>query len=246
MGRRANRRNTTVVDGFLVVDKLQDWTSHDVVGLLRSRYKLAKVGHGGTLDPMATGVLVILLGKGTKWSQRVMDGTKVYEGTVTLGVRTNTLDADGQVTDTQDPSGITREMVENAIEGFIGDIEQIPPMVSAIKKDGVPLYKLARKGEEIAREPRKVTIFSFDLLDWRPPEFDFRVKCTKGTYIRTLADDIGTDLGCGGHLSRLRRTKSGDFSIEGAPVASCFKEENIDLEGFKRFVTPLPEAEVAE
>lgn len=215
--RNRKKREPDPFDGILLVDKPTDWTSHDVVAKIRNNFKLAKVGHGGTLDPLATGLLVLLIGKGTKLSDFIMKGDKVYEGTLHLGINTNSQDADGEITEENDASHITKEMVENVIaENFMGDIEQIPPMVSAIKKNGVPLYKMARKGVEIEREPRKIHVYEFDVLEFNNPLVKFRVKSTKGTYVRTLAYDIGTKLGVGGSLDALRRTNSGPLSVENA------------------------------
>lgn len=215
--RNRRRRAPDPYDGILLVDKPTDWTSHDVVAKVRNSFKLGKCGHGGTLDPLATGLLVLLIGKGTKLSDRIMNGDKVYEGTIHLGVTTNSQDADGEILEEKDASHITREMVEKVIaEKFMGKIEQIPPMVSAIKKDGVPLYKMARKGIEIEREPRKLEVFEFDVLTFENPLVTFRVKSTKGTYVRTLAHDIGNELGVGGSLDALRRTNSGPLSLEKA------------------------------
>lgn len=214
--RNRRRRAPDPFDGILLVDKPADWTSHDVVAKVRNHFKLSKVGHGGTLDPQATGLLVLLIGKGTKLSNQIMGGDKVYEGTLKLGTTTNTQDTDGEVLEEKDASHITREQLDVVLSNYLGDIEQIPPMVSAIKKDGVPLYKMARKGEEIEREPRKIHIYSLDILSFKNPEVCFRVKSTKGTYVRTLAHDIGKDLGVGGCLSALRRTASGPLTIEQA------------------------------
>jgi tRNA pseudouridine55 synthase len=226
--RSRRRREPDPYDGILLVDKPSDWTSHDVVAKIRNYFKFSKVGHGGTLDPMATGLLVLLIGKGTKLSNRIMGGDKVYEGTIHLGVTTNTQDSDGEILEKKDASHITREMVEDAFKNYLGDIEQIPPMVSAIKKDGVPLYKMARKGKEIEREPRKIHVYSFDILEFDHPFVTFRVKSTKGTYVRTLAHDIGRDLGTGACLSALRRTGSGPLSIEKAhtmdDILACDRE----------------------
>lgn len=227
--RNRRKRAPDPYDGILLVDKPTEWTSHDVVAKIRNTFKLSKCGHGGTLDPLATGLLVLLIGKGTKLSDRIMTGDKTYEGTLRLGVSTNSQDADGEITEEKDASHITREMVEEVIrEKFMGKLEQIPPMVSAIKKDGVPLYKMARKGQEIEREPRKIEVFEFDVQDFNNPLVTFRVKSTKGTYVRTLAFDIGTKLGVGGSLDALRRTNSGPLSIEKAhtmeEILGCDKE----------------------
>jgi tRNA pseudouridine55 synthase len=203
-------------DGLILVDKPADWTSHDVVAKIRSRFHVKKVGHGGTLDPMATGLLVILLGRGTKMSDRVMGSDKTYEGVMELGKETDTHDVDGEVVAEHDASGITEEQLREEAAGRVGDILQVPPMVSAIKKDGVPLYKLARKGQTVEREPRLRHIYEFTILDAPLPEARFRVKCTKGTYVRTLCHDLGQSLGCGAHLKALRRTRSGGFNVEDA------------------------------
>ena len=203
-------------DGILLVDKPTGLTSHDVVHHIRKTFRIKKVGHGGTLDPMATGLLVILLGRGTRLSNAVMGADKTYEGVMHFGITTNSEDVDGAVTGTADASGVTREALEAEMKKWLGDVQQTPPMVSAIKKDGVPLYKLARKGQEIEREPRWLHIFEFTLLDFAPPKARFRLRCSKGTYVRTLCADIGRALGCGAHLAELRRTQSGNFIIANA------------------------------
>lgn len=214
--RPVRRREPDPYDGILLIDKPAGWTSHDVVAKIRNHFKFRKVGHGGTLDPLATGLLVLLIGKGTKLSNRIMGGDKSYAGTIRLGVTTDSQDADGAVLQETDAGHITREQVEAVMANYVGDIEQIPPMVSAIKKDGVALYKLARKGKEIEREPRSIHVYSLELTGFRPPYVDFRIKSSKGTYVRTLAHDIGSDLGVGGSLHTLRRTASGPLSVEKA------------------------------
>ena len=204
-------------DGVLLVDKPAGMTSSDVVVAVRKMFRLQKVGHGGTLDPAATGLLVLLVGRGTRLSERVMGGDKTYQGTLRLGQATTTQDAEGEPSGGADPSGVTEERLRALIASdFTGDVLQIPPMVSAIKKDGVPLYKMARRGEEVAREPRLVHVFSFDLLSFGIPDTAFSVRCSKGTYVRTLCHDIGAHLGCGGHLAALRRTRCGSFRVEDA------------------------------
>jgi tRNA pseudouridine55 synthase len=203
-------------DGVLLIDKPQEWTSHDAVAKIRNFFQLNKVGHGGTLDPNATGLIAILIGRGTKLSQRVMSGDKTYEGEILFGVETNSQDTDGEVVAEKDPSGITEEQLRKEMRAAVGDQMQTPPMVSAIKKDGVPLYKLARKGQEIEREPRFIHIYKFALTGFESPRATFEVKCTKGTYVRTIAHDLGQRLGCGATLSQLRRTQSGDFDISKA------------------------------
>lgn len=204
-------------DGLLLVDKPAGMTSSDVVVAVRRMFRLRKVGHAGTLDPQATGLLLLLVGRGTKFCTSLMGGDKTYEGTLRLGAATTTQDAEGEVVSGSDPSGVARERLEALVAAdFTGDIFQTPPMVSAIKVNGVPLYKMARKGEEVAREPRLVHIFSFRIDDFALPDVRFIVRCTKGTYVRTLCHDIGAALGCGGHLAALRRTRSGRFSVADA------------------------------
>jgi tRNA pseudouridine55 synthase len=204
------------LEGVLLVDKPTEHTSHDVVARLRGKLHMKRIGHAGTLDPMATGLLVILVGKATRISQYLMSVEKEYRGTIELGKVTNTQDAEGEMLETRPVPPLTEEQVRAAMNGFLGDQYQMPPMFSAVKIDGVPLYKSARKGEEIEREPRFVRIMRFDLLRWATPEIDFDVACTKGTYIRTLAHDLGQKLECGAHLKALRRTVSGALRLEQA------------------------------
>jgi len=241
MGRgRKSRPDDNVVNGILLVDKPAGMTSHDVVHKIRKTHKLSKVGHGGTLDPQATGLLVLLLGRGTKSSDQIMRGDKTYEGTLVLGVSTDSQDADGEVIEERDPSGVSREDVDRIVMGWDGEFEQIPPMVSAIKKGGVPLYKLARQGKTIEREPRQVRLYDPALIAFDHPSATFSVSCGKGTYVRTLAHDLGEELGCGAHLSALRRTRSGDYSIEGAAELATLLE--LDLDAFTAHVLPVPDA----
>jgi len=207
---------TDPFDGILLVDKPTGMTSHDAVYKIRRHFNLKKVGHGGTLDPAATGLLVILLGRGTRISNRFMSSDKTYEGTLTLGVTTDSQDAEGKILKETDPSGITCAQLEEAISKFKGDMFQTPPMVSAIKMGGVPLYKLARKGEEVERKPRFIHLYEFRLLDFAPPRATFVLRCSKGTYVRTLCHDIGEMLGVGAHLSQLRRTESAGYDISQA------------------------------
>jgi tRNA pseudouridine55 synthase len=202
------------IEGVLLVDKPKGLTSHDVVYHLRRKLQMKKIGHAGTLDPMATGVLVMLIGKATRISQYLMSVDKVYEGEATLGVVTDSQDAEGEVMETRPVPELTEAGVRDLMKTFLGDQYQTPPMHSAIKIGGVPLYKMARKGEEVEREPRFIRIASFDLLSFALPKLTFRLACTKGTYVRTVANDLGQKLGCGAHLSELRRTGSGKFTIE--------------------------------
>lgn len=203
-------------DGILLVDKPAGPTSHDVVDRIRRHFRLKKVGHGGTLDPAATGLLVILLGRGTRLSERLMSSDKTYEGILRLGAATDTQDAAGTVLRQGDPSAVTRETLEREMAAFRGDLYQTPPMVSAVKQGGVALYKLARRGEEVERKPRLIHIYEFRLLTFALPDASFVLKCTKGTYVRTICHDIGERLGCGAHLAQLRRTVCGNFSLNEA------------------------------
>jgi tRNA pseudouridine55 synthase len=207
--------NSLEPDGVLIVDKPSGWTSHDVVARLRTLLRTRRIGHAGTLDPMATGILVILVGKATKASQYLMSRDKTYEGTLRLGQVTNTQDADGEIMETMSvPDSLDAAALAAAMSKMLGDQYQTPPMFSAKKVDGVPLYKLARKGEEIPREPRFIHVGEFSLLGYEAPDAHFRVACSKGTYVRALAHDLGRTLGVGAHLTRLRRVASGEHKIE--------------------------------
>ena len=201
------------LEGILLVDKPRDHTSHDVVARLRGKLKMKRIGHAGTLDPMATGLLIILVGKATRVSQYLICLDKEYEGTIELGKVTDTQDADGEVMETRPVPPLTEADALAAIKTFLGDQYQMPPMYSAIKIAGVPLYKSARKGEEIEREPRFIRVMSWELTRFALPQLDFRLRCTKGTYVRTLAHDLGQKLGCGAHLSALRRTATEKFNV---------------------------------
>jgi tRNA pseudouridine55 synthase len=204
------------LDGAILIDKPAGPTSHDVVDVIRRRFGIKKVGHCGTLDPNATGLLIIVLGRGTKLSEKMMSDDKVYEGTMKFGEATDSYDCDGEITATAPVPPLTLDQLNEAAAPFVGDLMQTPPMVSAIKKDGVPLYKLARKGIEVAREPRLVHIYSFRFTTYEPPLGQFRVACTKGTYVRSLAHDLGQKFGCGAHLAALRRTAAGKFDVADA------------------------------
>lgn len=204
------------IHGVLNLNKPPKITSRQAVDCVKRLLNVKKAGHGGTLDPDATGVLLICLGDATKLFEALQAGTKEYEGTLTLGIVTDTLDANGQIIETTDTSQITPDQIQSVCQQFFGEIEQMPPMFSAVKHKGKPLYKLARRGIEVERQSRRVLIESIELLSFNIPEVGFRVVCSKGTYIRVLAADIGTALGCGAHLSELIRTRSGVFKIEGA------------------------------
>ena len=230
---------TATPDGVLLVDKAAGMTSHDVVALVRRRLSIKKVGHCGTLDPLATGLLLLTLGRGTKIQDLLMSEDKEYEGTLTLGATTDTQDRAGQILEERPVPPLTEENVRAAFEKFRGDFYQMPPMVSAIKQGGVPLYKLARQGKTVEREPRLVHVYSYAISRIEPPEIDFSVSCSKGFYVRTYAHDIGEDLGCGAHLKELRRTRSGRFPVDGAvTVEELQNSDPVDILG--RILT-LPE-----
>ncbi len=217
--------------GVLLVNKPAGWTSHDVVGFIRSRFNVPKVGHCGTLDPSATGLLVIVLGKFTKLSQKFSGENKVYSGRLLLGTETDTQDLDGEVVRTAPYDGITEDRLADAFASFVGDILQTPPMVSAKKKDGERLYDLARKGIEVKRDPVPVTIHSIDVTRVELPYADFIVSCSKGTYVRTLCADIGEKLGCGACLHSLNRLRSGEFDLADAYDVETMKTwEQPDLD----------------
>ncbi len=206
----------TDIDGALLVDKASDWTSHDVVAKIRNHFRIKKVGHCGTLDPSATGLLILVLGKGTKLSERLMGQDKFYEGVIRLGEATDSYDADGEITSTNLVPPMNLDSLNEEAKAFIGDTMQTPPMVSAVKVDGVPLYKLARKGKTVERKPRLVHIYRFKFSEYTEPEAYFKLACTKGTYVRSIAHELGESLGCGAHLKSLRRTRSGKFDVSEA------------------------------
>jgi tRNA pseudouridine55 synthase len=199
--------------GIFNINKPAGMTSHDVVSTIRRFSRLSRVGHAGTLDPMATGVLLICVGQAVRVTEYLIDHDKKYRARARLGVETDTYDAVGTVV-AQREVAVTREQVESALQSFIGKSAQLPPAYSAIKKDGVPLYKLARRGIEIKMEPRQVEIYSMDVREIMLPDVEFNVHCSKGTYVRSLAHDLGEKLGCGAHLTALMRTASGQFSLD--------------------------------
>jgi tRNA pseudouridine55 synthase len=201
------------LDGALLVDKPAGPTSHDVVDEIRRQFGIKKVGHCGTLDPNATGLLIIVLGRATKLSEKLMSDDKVYEGSIKLGETTASYDAEGELQASLPVPPTTLDQLNELANTFVGDQMQTPPMVSAVKKDGVPLYKLARKGVEVVREPRFIHVYNFRFTEYQEPLGWFRVACTKGTYVRSLAHDLGQKLGCGAHLKTLRRLVSGKFDV---------------------------------
>ncbi len=212
--------------GFLNIDKPLNLTSHDVVSRVRRVFNIKKVGHAGTLDPLATGVLILCVGRVTRLSEYVMHQTKTYRANVKLGKTTTTYDAEGDITTTRDPSAVTREQVEAVLPRFTGDIQQVPPVYSAIKKDGKKLYERARAGEDVQPDPRDVRIDALDIVEWGNPEFTLDVTCGSGTYIRSLAHDIGQALGVGAHLSGLVRTRSGQFRVENAVSLDALQDSD--------------------
>lgn len=211
MGRPRKGRN---INGIVLLDKPLGITSNRALQIVKRLYKAAKAGHTGSLDPLATGVLPLCLGEATKVSGFLLEADKSYLATLKLGEKTNSADAEGEIIETRPVENYSKKQINEAIEPFLGDIEQIPPMHSALKVDGQPLYKLAHQGIVVERKSRPVHIFSIDVLRHEGDEMDIEVHCSKGTYIRTLAEDIGEKLGCGAHLSELRRTESGPFHLD--------------------------------
>lgn len=209
---------TDAPSGVLLVDKDQGFTSHNAVALCRRVLQTKKVGHCGTLDPMATGMLIVVIGKATKMQDLLMCEDKVYTATMKLGVETNSQDADGEVVAEKPTDALTEDAIRAAFVHFNGEFDQVPPMYSAVKINGVPCYKLARKGKEVERKARHVAVLDYEItrIDLDAAEVDFTVHCTKGFYVRTYAHDIGQFLGCGAHLTALRRIRSGKFDISEA------------------------------
>lgn len=215
------------MDGILVVNKPSGITSHDVVDFIRRKFNIKRVGHAGTLDPLATGVLVMLLGKATKLSNTFLNDDKEYIAKLYFGKSTDTQDSQGKVLEEKNIAPIDIENIKKTLENFKGEIEQIPPMVSAIKHKGKKLYELARAGKTVDREPRKIKISEIEILDFKFPELTFKVKCSKGTYVRTLCEDIGRSLGAPSHMSGLVRSASGDFLLENSKNMEDVNEKDI-------------------
>lgn len=224
-------------DGVLLVDKPPGLTSHDVVDRVRRRFGFKKVGHCGTLDPAATGLLILVLERATKLQDRLMSADKTYEGAMLLGVSTDSQDADGKVIAEKPVPPLTAEDIETVFARFRGDIQQVPPMVSAVKHQGTPLYKLARKGQTVERKARLVHVYDLRVLGLELPRITFRAVCTKGTYVRTLCSDIGDTLGCGAHLFELRRTRSGKFDVNDAHTLDEILQRTRDQ--LKEFIIPI-------
>lgn len=209
----------------LLIDKPLEWTSYDVIRKLRKIINLKKIGHAGTLDPLATGLLIVCTGKFTKKINEYMAQEKEYTGTITLGAVTPTYDRESEPAEIKSTEGITPEMIKEKTKEFTGEILQTPPIHSAIKQKGKPVYLMARKGIDVVLEPRKITIKEFEITKIEMPVISFKVVCTTGTYIRSLANDFGKALGCGGYLSQLRRTRIGNFKVEDAMTMEKFKEQ---------------------
>jgi len=214
----------------ILIDKEKGKSSFNAVHRIRKIVKVKKVGHAGTLDPAATGLLIICVGKKTKEIYKYQDLGKTYSGIIELGKRTSSMDAETEVIEEKSYTDISEEMIEEVRKNFMGEIQQVPPMYSALKHKGKALYKLARKGLEVKREPRTVTIYEFEILKIDLPEIEFRIRCSKGTYIRVIADDFGKKLGCGGYLKALRRDAIGDYKVEDALTVDEFEKRNIDAD----------------
>ncbi len=223
--------------GILLVDKPAEWTSHDVINFIRRRFNVRKAGHCGTLDPAATGLLVILLGHATKISGTLSGQDKAYEGTILFGIETDSQDMDGTVISEKECKDLAEDAIREEFAKFAGTIMQIPPMVSAVKKDGKRLYEIARQGKIIEREPKEITVHEIKVNKVHLPYAVFSLKCSKGTYVRTICSDIGRNLGCGAVLHSLRRTQSGNFSVEKSATVEQMKTWTQDdlyqhIEGF--------------
>jgi tRNA pseudouridine55 synthase len=237
-------KNPPCVDGLLNIDKSRDLTSHDIVASVRRLTRVARVGHAGTLDPQATGILLIGLGHGTKLTQFLHEHPKTYRATLKLGVRTDSGDAAGKVIEVRPVRGVGREQVETVLASFQGTIEQIPPMYSALKHQGQRLYTLARQGIEITRQPRRVQMRRLTLIDLSADEVSVEVECSSGTYIRVLADDIGARLGCGAHLAALVRTVIGPYTLAQALTLVALQEA-VRQGDWQRHVITVPIAGAA-
>jgi tRNA pseudouridine55 synthase len=229
------------ISGVLVVDKPVGLTSHEVVQIIRHGTNIRRAGHTGTLDPRASGVLIVLIGPAVRLSEYVSASDKRYQAIIRLGATTDTFDADGRFTSKDETPQITEEQFETALKTFVGEIIQTPPPYSAVKVHGRPAYDMAREGEEVQLEPRKIQVYSLELLEWAPPEAVIDVYCSSGTYVRSLANDLGDKLGCGAYLTGLRRTKSGRFTLRDAVPLRKLREA-FDAGNWYQFVIPAAEA----
>lgn len=237
-----NQDFLNTISGALVVDKPTGMTSHDVVQAIRMGTGLKRVGHTGTLDPRASGVLVILLGPAVRLSEYVSASDKRYQAIIRLGATTDTYDADGRFTrETSSPINVTEEQFNTALQKYVGEIEQTPPPYSAVKVQGRRAYDMARKGEEVDLAPRKINVYHLEVLEWAPPEVVVDVHCSSGTYVRSLAHDVGNDLGYGAYLTGLRRTKSGRFSLRDAVPLKKLREAFVTGNWYQ-YVIPAAEA----
>lgn len=239
-------------NGLLNINKPAGMTSHDVVNRVRRGLGQKRVGHAGTLDPAATGILLVCAGQATRLVEYLVPGTKTYQGTILLGRSTDTYDREGKTTGEADTTHLEREMVENAMAGFMGDIEQIPPAYSAIKRGGIPAYKLAREGKSVDLPSRKIRVESFEILDWSCPRLGFRIVCQSGTYVRSIAHDLGVALETGGHLESLSRTASGSWKIEDSVSLEEFEDAasqgRVDslIQPLSRVLTDMPSVTISE
>ena len=238
------RRRVRNISGIVVLDKANGLSSNAALQEVKRLYEANKAGHAGSLDPLATGVLPVCLGEATKVSQFLLDSDKRYRARIKLGIRTDTGDSEGSIIERNAGISLSRKAIERALTKFKGEVEQVPPMHSAIKMNGVPLYKLARKGIVVEREPRLVTLYQICLVEFVNSELELEISCSKGTYIRTIADDLGQELGCGAHVIELRRTQAGVFtekdSISSEELA--LEKENRGLDKIDQFLIPMDRA----
>jgi len=239
--RRCMVRN---ISGIVVLDKANGLSSNAALQEVKRLYEANKAGHAGSLDPLATGVLPVCLGEATKVSQFLLDSDKCYRARIKLGIRTDTGDSEGSIIERNAGISVSRKAIERALTKFKGEIEQVPPMHSAIKMNGVPLYKLARKGIAVEREPRLVTLYQVCLVEFVNSELELEISCSKGTYIRTIADDLGQELGCGAHVIELRRTQAGVFTEKDSISAEelALEKENRGLDKIDQFLIPMDRA----
>ena len=239
--RRCKVRN---ISGIVVLDKANGLSSNAALQEVKRLYEANKAGHAGSLDPLATGVLPVCLGEATKVSQFLLDSDKCYRARIKLGIRTDTGDSEGSIIERNAGISVSRKAIERALTKFKGEIEQVPPMHSAIKMNGVPLYKLARKGIAVEREPRLVTLYQVCLVEFVNSELELEISCSKGTYIRTIADDLGQELGCGAHVIELRRTQAGVFTEKDSISAEelALEKENRGLDKIDQFLIPMDRA----
>ena len=238
------RRRVRNISGIVVLDKANGLSSNAALQEVKRLYEANKAGHAGSLDPLATGVLPVCLGEATKVSQFLLDSDKCYRARIKLGIRTDTGDSEGSIIERNAGISVSRKAIERALTKFKGEIEQVPPMHSAIKMNGVPLYKLARKGIVVEREPRLVTLYQVCLVEFVNSELELEISCSKGTYIRTIADDLGQELGCGAHVIELRRTQAGVFTEKDSISAEelALEKENSGLDKIDQFLIPMDRA----